>query len=198
MNVDSGGHYSVNRLVELLGGDVVHVPNRPGEPDYCTFADIGKIKRFLGWTRRRPLRKELARCSHTSTIGAMRPCGIGSRSNRQPSHGFVTLEMKARMAESQTVAMALNIRSAALYSVINSTQVTDALGNRLDTEASILQILDILRDLRRRKGSLYLVDNGGSAAVASHIVTDCLNVARLRATTLHDSSLITCMANDYG
>lgn len=48
INVGSGNHYSVNRLVELLGGPVVHIPKRPGEPD-CTFADIDKIKRVLGW-----------------------------------------------------------------------------------------------------------------------------------------------------
>jgi len=48
INVGSGNHYSVNRLVELLGGPVVHIPKRPGEPD-CTFADIDKIKRMLGW-----------------------------------------------------------------------------------------------------------------------------------------------------
>jgi UDP-glucose 4-epimerase len=48
MNVGCGQTYSVNRLVELLGGDVVHIPKRPGEPD-CTFADTGKIHRLLGW-----------------------------------------------------------------------------------------------------------------------------------------------------
>lgn len=48
MNVGSGNHYSVNRLVELLGGEKVHIPKRPGEPD-CTFADIRKIRRLLGW-----------------------------------------------------------------------------------------------------------------------------------------------------
>ena len=48
LNVGSGDHYSVNRLVELLGGDVVHIPRRPGEPD-CTFADISQIQRLLGW-----------------------------------------------------------------------------------------------------------------------------------------------------
>jgi len=47
-NVGSGGTYSVNRIVELLGGDVVHIPKRPGEPD-CTFADISKIKKTLAW-----------------------------------------------------------------------------------------------------------------------------------------------------
>ncbi len=48
MNVGSGDHYSVNRLVKLLGGDVVHIPKRPGEPD-CTFADTARIHRLLGW-----------------------------------------------------------------------------------------------------------------------------------------------------
>jgi UDP-glucose 4-epimerase len=47
-NVGSDNTYSVNRLVELLGGDVTYVPKRPGEPD-CTFADITKIKQRLGW-----------------------------------------------------------------------------------------------------------------------------------------------------
>jgi UDP-glucose 4-epimerase len=50
-NVGSGGAYSVNRLVELLGGEVVYIPKRPGEPD-CTLADISKIQRILGWQPR--------------------------------------------------------------------------------------------------------------------------------------------------
>lgn len=49
MNVGSGGAYSINRLASLLGGPVVHIPKRPGEPD-CTFADISRINRLLGWT----------------------------------------------------------------------------------------------------------------------------------------------------
>lgn len=50
-NVGSEHTYSVNRLVELLGGEnasVVHIPKRPGEPD-CTWADTGKINRMLNW-----------------------------------------------------------------------------------------------------------------------------------------------------
>ena len=38
----------MNKLVELLGGEVVYIPKRPGEPD-CTWADIGKIQRDLDW-----------------------------------------------------------------------------------------------------------------------------------------------------
>lgn len=47
-NLGSGNPQTVNRLVELMGGEVVHVPKRPGEPE-CTWADIGKIQRVLGW-----------------------------------------------------------------------------------------------------------------------------------------------------
>ena len=48
MNVGSGFHYSINRLVDLLGGDVEFIKKRPGEPD-CTFADVSKIEKLLGW-----------------------------------------------------------------------------------------------------------------------------------------------------
>jgi UDP-glucose 4-epimerase len=47
-NIGSGSTYSVNRLVELLGGEVVHIPERPGEPK-CTYADAGRIARELDW-----------------------------------------------------------------------------------------------------------------------------------------------------
>ncbi len=49
MNVGTGGPQSVNRLVELLGGEVTYIPKRPGEPD-CTHADTQKIHRILGWS----------------------------------------------------------------------------------------------------------------------------------------------------
>ena len=48
-NVGSGQPVSVNELVRLLGSpSSVRIPKRPGEPD-CTWADIGKIRRELGW-----------------------------------------------------------------------------------------------------------------------------------------------------
>ena len=47
-NVASGAPKSVNYLAGLLGGEVVHLPKRPGEPDQ-TFADITQAKTVLGW-----------------------------------------------------------------------------------------------------------------------------------------------------
>ncbi len=53
-NVGSDRTYSVNRLIQLLGGKKVHIPKRPGEPD-CTYADISKIKKALKWRPKVPL-----------------------------------------------------------------------------------------------------------------------------------------------
>jgi UDP-glucose 4-epimerase len=50
-NVGTGEPQSVNRLIELVGGPLVRLPKRPGEPD-VTWADITKIRTQLGW---RPL-----------------------------------------------------------------------------------------------------------------------------------------------
>ena len=50
-NVGTGLPVSINRLIDLLGGDVVYIPKRPGEPDR-TQADIGKITGILKWKPR--------------------------------------------------------------------------------------------------------------------------------------------------
>lgn len=63
-NVGSGGTYSINRLVKLLGAEnVVHIPKRPGEPD-CTWADTSKIERELGWRARVPFDQGVALMLH--------------------------------------------------------------------------------------------------------------------------------------
>lgn len=47
-NLGAGNPQSVNKLIELLGGEVIYIPKRPGEPD-CTWAGIEKITNELGW-----------------------------------------------------------------------------------------------------------------------------------------------------
>jgi UDP-glucose 4-epimerase len=59
INLGSGGTYSVNRLVELLGGPVEYIPKRPGEPD-ITFADTSKAQVLLRWHATVPLEEGVA------------------------------------------------------------------------------------------------------------------------------------------
>ena len=53
LNVGSGEAQSVNRLVELLGGEAIHIPKRPGEPDR-TLADTTRIRTLLDWQTQVP------------------------------------------------------------------------------------------------------------------------------------------------
>jgi UDP-glucose 4-epimerase len=59
-NLGAGNPQTVNRLVELIGGDVVYVPKRPGEPD-VTHADITKITTMLGWKQKVSFEEGVAR-----------------------------------------------------------------------------------------------------------------------------------------
>lgn len=47
-NLGAGSPQTINRLVEIIGGDVVYVPRRPGEPQ-LTWADTTRIRTELGW-----------------------------------------------------------------------------------------------------------------------------------------------------
>ena len=59
LNAGSGQTYSINYLASLLGGDTVHLPKRPGEPD-CTHADNAKARQLLGWQPRVTLEEGVA------------------------------------------------------------------------------------------------------------------------------------------
>ena len=47
-NVGSGKPETILQLAELLGGEITHLPKRPGEPD-ITHANISKITKMLDW-----------------------------------------------------------------------------------------------------------------------------------------------------
>lgn len=59
-NVGAGNPQPINKLVELLGGEIVYVPKRPGEPD-CTWANISKITSKLDWKPTVPLEEGVKR-----------------------------------------------------------------------------------------------------------------------------------------
>ncbi len=78
-NLGAGKPQSVNRLVELLEGEVVYLPKRPGEPD-CTWADISKITKQLAWKARIPfedgVQKMLNNIDHWRDAPVWNPASI--------------------------------------------------------------------------------------------------------------------------
>ena len=82
--------------------------------------------------------------------------------------------------------------------IVEKAEFSDHEGSFLNYEKGIQKNLGMLESLRDRCRNLFLVGNGGSAGVVSHILTDFINVNKLNARTLHESSLLSCMSNDYG
>lgn len=89
-------------------------------------------------------------------------------------------------------------RLTAFQDILLKTVATDHSGNRLQNEDAMVRSFEMLKRLRSDGNRLFIIGNGGSAAIASHAVIDFLNVAGIAAHTLHDSAVMTCMANDYG
>ncbi len=92
----------------------------------------------------------------------------------------------------------LHSRIKKFYQILTLTKATNLEKQDCDLEMEILSLEKRLLQLKIEHQNLYIVGNGGSAGVAAHAVTDFFNVAKIRATTLHESSLLTCMANDFG
>lgn len=83
-------------------------------------------------------------------------------------------------------------------SLLECTEFSKNDGVSLGTEPGMSASTQLLAEVRKNMGSVYVIGNGGSAGVASHAVIDFVNVAKLRAFTLHEPALMTCMANDFG
>ena len=62
----------------------------------------------------------------------------------------------------------------------------------------IEQSVQLIQRTIHNKSKVYIVGNGGSASIASHVSVDFTKVARVPSFTFNNSNLITCFANDYG
>jgi D-sedoheptulose 7-phosphate isomerase len=81
---------------------------------------------------------------------------------------------------------------------VESIEITNTENIGFLLEDGLTEIYKLLVDVQKKKRSLYIIGNGGSAAIASHAVIDFMNVGKISAHTLHDPSTLTCMSNDYG
>ena len=65
--------------------------------------------------------------------------------------------------------------------------------NQLET---LNQIIEVLKKYKK-KNTVHIFGNGGSASIASHFSLDLSNNTDIKCINYNDSSLITCFANDY-
>jgi D-sedoheptulose 7-phosphate isomerase len=74
--------------------------------------------------------------------------------------------------------------------------VTDRDGRDVPVADGVGRWVAMTRATQERDGHLYVIGNGGSAGMASHMAADAAKNGRLRAMAFNDSSLLTATAND--
>ena len=57
---------------------------------------------------------------------------------------------------------------------------------------------ELVNSVHSQGGQIFLIGNGGSAGIASHVAVDLTKAWGRPAVTFHDPSLLTCYTNDYG
>jgi len=95
-------------------------------------------------------------------------------------------------------ALGLSARLDQFHRLLGATEVSDRRGKAIDRDAGMAAAVDLLAATAAAGAAVYLAGNGGSAAIVSHVQTDLVNAVGMRAYTVHESSLLTCMANDHG
>ncbi|NJA07678.1 MULTISPECIES: SIS domain-containing protein [Methylomonas] len=71
-------------------------------------------------------------------------------------------------------------------------------GAALDGEGVVADVLSEFARVKQQQAKVIILGNGGSAAIASHVITDLRNVGGLCALTLHEAAPLTCFTNDFG
>ena len=74
--------------------------------------------------------------------------------------------------------------------------VTDRDGRALPVADGVSRWVSMTRATQQRDAHLYIIGNGGSAGMASHMAADAAKNGRLRALAFNDASLLTATAND--
>lgn len=85
-----------------------------------------------------------------------------------------------------------------LIQQIKGMRATDLNGKALDFNDAIEAAAKLIVERSADNKKLMFIGNGASAAISSHMSTDFWKNGGMKAVAFNDSSLLTCMGNDYG
>ena len=86
-----------------------------------------------------------------------------------------------------------------LSKLLTSVLVTNNSGNPLEFYEGVSSVSELITNKTlASKNKLMFIGNGASAAISSHMSTDYWKNGKMRAIAFNDSSLLTCISNDYG
>jgi D-sedoheptulose 7-phosphate isomerase len=79
---------------------------------------------------------------------------------------------------------------------LDKLAVTDRAGTAVSTADAVSQWVAMTRTAHDGGGTLFIIGNGGSAGMASHMAADACKNGHLRALSFSDVALLTATAND--
>jgi len=81
--------------------------------------------------------------------------------------------------------------------LLNQFEVTNKVGNSISYEKGIEECVNAVKNVQSANKKIIMIGNGGSAGITSHQVIDYWRNGKVRAVNFNDSSLLTCIANDF-
>jgi D-sedoheptulose 7-phosphate isomerase len=75
--------------------------------------------------------------------------------------------------------------------------VTDKDKTIVQYSEAVEKIVELLKSAQQQNKKVVMVGNGGSAGICSHQVVDYWKNGNIKAIAFNDSSLLTCISNDY-
>ncbi len=79
---------------------------------------------------------------------------------------------------------------------LQSLAATDGNSNPIDNEIAFAMWNDLTVHIREQKKTIFLIGNGASASMASHVAADLAKNAHVHTEVFTDLALITAIAND--
>ena len=96
--------------------------------------------------------------------------------------------------------MQLNIKNyiTLLGDTLSKIEVTNNDRFHLNFNNSVEDVVKIISNLKDKSNKVILIGNGGSASISNHIAVDLWKNGGIKAISFSDSSLLTCVSNDFG
>lgn len=85
-----------------------------------------------------------------------------------------------------------------LHGILAGLRATDRRGLSINPQAAFAKLLKMTLATKAGRNAIFMVGNGASASMASHIAADLCKNAHLCTEVFSDSSLLTAVANDVG
>lgn len=83
-----------------------------------------------------------------------------------------------------------------LDAVITGVEADDGKNGKIDVETAFEELFERALEARNNRATIFLIGNGASASMASHVAADLAKNGNLRTMVLSDPALLTAVGND--